>query len=77
MLEHTFKMTSEGLECLDCPVKEEDDENEKEEPKEELKKGTLKVNIDGDGVEINVKDKEGDKAQVKLDSNEVRITDEN
>ncbi|MGB5461835.1 MAG: PspC domain-containing protein [Aureibaculum sp.] len=64
MPEHHFKMTIEGLECLDC---EEDywktDENEKD---------GVKVNIDEDGLEIKIND-EGEKAEVKIDENGVRI----
>jgi hypothetical protein len=64
MPEHHFKMTTEGLECLDC---EDDywktDKNEKD---------GVKVNIDEDGLEIKIND-EGEKAEVKIDENGVRI----
>lgn len=70
MAGHYFTMTEDGLECLDCKKK-------KEEAKVTSETGNVKLKIDGDGVEINVKDNEGDKAQVKLNGDGLKITGEN
>ena len=64
MPEHYFKMTDEGLECLDC---KDDDWNTEDEEKD-----GVKVNLDEDGLEIKIND-DGEKAEVKVDENGVRI----
>ncbi|MDJ0644644.1 MAG: PspC domain-containing protein [Flavobacteriaceae bacterium] len=64
MPEHYFKMTDEGLECLDC---KNDDWNTEDEEKD-----GVKVNLDEDGLEIKIND-DGEKAEVKVDENGVRI----
>ncbi len=66
MPEHYFKMTEDGLECLDCKSDSIEEDMEEEEP------DGVKVNIDGDGVEIKIND-DGEKAEVKVDENGVRI----
>lgn len=66
MPEHYFKMTDQGLECLDC----KDDDRSTEEDEEE--KDGVKLNLDKDGIEIKVSD-DGEKAEIKVDENGVRI----
>lgn len=66
MPDHYFKMTDDGMECLDCDEEvwkvEEDDEN----------KDGVKVNVDEDGLEIKIND-DGEKAEVKIDENGLKI----
>lgn len=64
--EHYFKMTENGLECLDCPEDGNDEDNDREET------DGVKVNIDENGLEIKIND-DGEKAEVKVDENGVRI----
>jgi hypothetical protein len=64
MPEHYFKMTEDGLECLDCP---NDDFNSEEDEVD-----GIKVNVDENGVEIKIND-DGEKAEVKFDENGIRI----
>ncbi len=66
MPEHYFKMTEDGLECLDCPSDESNEEKADEE------EDGVKVNIDENGLEIKIND-DGEKAEVKVDENGVRI----
>lgn len=65
MPKHYYKMTENGLECLDCDsnVFGEDYKNENDH---------FKLNIDDSGVEIKINDGE-DKAEVKIDQNGVKI----
>ena len=65
MPKHYYKMTSEGLECLDCNpdifgsrYKENNDK--------------FRLNIDSDGLEIEINDNEN-KAEVKIDENGIII----
>lgn len=65
MPKHYFKMTENGLECLDCDssIFGDDFKNESE---------NFKLNIDENGVEIKVND--GDKnAKVTIDENGVKV----
>jgi hypothetical protein len=65
MPKHYFKMTENGLECLDCDPSIFGDDYKKE-------KGNFKLNIDENGVEIKVND--GDKdTKVKIDEKGVKI----
>jgi len=64
MPEHHFKMTNDGLECLDC------DDNIWRIDKEEH--DGVKLNIDETGLELKIND-DGEKAEVKIDENGVRI----
>jgi phage shock protein PspC (stress-responsive transcriptional regulator) len=65
MPKHYFKMTEEGLECLDCDPNIFGDDYKKD-------RGNFKLNIDENGVEIKVND--GDKdAEVKIDKNGLKI----
>jgi phage shock protein PspC (stress-responsive transcriptional regulator) len=61
---HYFKMTKEGLDCLDC--KEDIWRTEEDE------KDGVKLNIDEEGFELKIND-DGEKAEVKIDENGVRI----
>lgn len=61
---HYFKMTQEGLDCLDC---EEDIWRTEEDEKD-----GVKLNIDEEGIELKIND-DGEKAEVKIDENGVRI----
>ena len=61
---HHFKMTQEGLDCLDC--KEDFWRTEEDE------KDGVKLNIDEEGIELKIND-DGEKAEVKIDENGVRI----
>jgi phage shock protein PspC (stress-responsive transcriptional regulator) len=65
MPKHYYKMTENGLECLDCDpsIFGDDFKNDK---------GNFKLNIDENGVEINVNDGEKD-AKVKIDEKGVKI----
>ena len=65
MPEHYFKMTDDGLECLDC---KDDDHSAKDEDD----KHEINVNVDKNGLKIEIND-EGEKAEVKIDENGVRI----
>ncbi len=65
MPKHYFKMTENGLECLDCDPSIFGDDYKKE-------KGNFKLNIDENGVEMKVND--GDKdTKVKIDEKGVKI----
>ncbi|HEY9170389.1 MAG TPA: PspC domain-containing protein [Lutibacter sp.] len=65
MPKHYFKMTENGLECLDCDSSIFGDGYKN-------KKGNFKLNIDENGVEINVNDG-GKDAKVKIDEKGVKI----
>lgn len=73
MSEHYYTMTEDGLKCIDCKKKKA---KEKKEEKED-EKPNVKLKIGDEGVELNIKDKEGDKAKVKLDEDGLKITEEN
>jgi len=63
MPKHYYKMTENGLECLDCDSAIFGDDYKKEQ---------FKLKIDKDGVEVNIND--GDKkADVKIDENGIVI----
>jgi len=57
---HYFKMTSDGLDCLNC------DEDIWRNGDEE--KNGVKLKIDGDGLKLKINDN-GEKAEVKIDKN--------
>ncbi|MCF6349359.1 MAG: hypothetical protein L3J20_13880 [Flavobacteriaceae bacterium] len=82
-----FKMTNDGLECIDCDDsdfwKTDDDEEEGvkiniDEDGLEIninnndEKDGVNVNIDKDGFEMKIND-DGKKAEIKIDSNGLRI----
>ena len=63
MPKHYYKMTENGLECLDCDSAIFGDDYKKEQ---------FKLKIDKDGVQMNIND--GDKkADVKIDENGIVI----
>ena len=64
MAGHHFKMTQEGLDCLDC--------DEDIWSTEEDEKDGVKLNIDEEGIQLKIND-DGEKAEVKIDENGVRI----
>ncbi|NNC70128.1 MAG: hypothetical protein HKN90_04815, partial [Flavobacteriaceae bacterium] len=64
--EHYFKMTENGLECLDCPEDDFSSDNEEDET------DGVKVNVDENGLEIKINDN-GEKAEIKVDENGLRI----
>jgi len=61
---HYFKMTSDGLECLNCD--EDIWRNDEEE------ENGVKLKIDGDGLKLKINDN-GEKAEVKIDEDGLRI----
>jgi phage shock protein PspC (stress-responsive transcriptional regulator) len=63
--ENYFKMTTEGLECLDCDPEIFSENYQKEH-------GFIKVDIDAEGAKIKLKDGEDD-AEIKLDKNGLTI----
>ncbi len=68
MVKHYFKMTDEGLECLDCPppkAESEDDEND------EVKDG-VNINLSKDSLKVEINDN-GEKAEIKIDKEGVII----
>jgi len=64
MAGHHFKMTREGLDCLDC-----DEDIWRTEAAE---KDGVKLKIDEEGFELKIND-DGEKAEVKIDEKGVRI----
>lgn len=67
--EHYWKMKDDTLECLDC---ENDDENKDQEEKEK-DSSSNKIQIDAKGIDINVKDNNGDSFKMKVDESGVEI----
>ncbi|WP_111708115.1 PspC domain-containing protein [Lutibacter citreus] len=65
MPKNHFKMTEDGLECLDCDPTIISDKYKK-------KKDNFKLNIDRNGVEIKVNDGENN-AEIKIDENGMKI----
>ncbi len=68
MAGHYFKMTREGLDCLDC------EEFEINTPAPESRPESFNMKIDEEGVHIEIQDEDKDKAEVKIDENGVRVT---
>ncbi len=64
MAEHYFKMTANGLTCLDCVGYEFKSTNDSE---------SFKMKIDKSGVHIEVQDEDNTKAEVNIDENGVLI----
>ena len=65
MPKHYYKMTENGLECLDCDPTIFGERYKKEN-------GHFKLNIDGNGVELKVNDGDNN-AEIKIDENGVKI----
>jgi phage shock protein PspC (stress-responsive transcriptional regulator) len=68
MAGHYFKMTRDGLDCLDC----EDFEINVTAPDSDVESFNMK--IDEEGVHIEINDEDSEKAEVKIDQNGVRVT---
>ncbi|MCF6297308.1 MAG: PspC domain-containing protein [Flavobacteriaceae bacterium] len=66
MPNHYYIMTKKGLNCMDC------DEDEVQE-KENDSSNSFNMNIDEDGVKINISSDENEKAEVIIDRNGVKI----
>ena len=73
LIGHTWKMSRNGeLKCLDCEDEEVNiDENEKAGIN--IKDDENHVKIDEDGIDINVKDKDGDEFKMKIDEDGIKI----
>lgn len=65
MAKHYFKMTENGLTCLDCDEKIIKKSNDSE---------SFNMKIDKRGVHIKVQDENREKAEVKIDENGITIT---
>ena len=70
MAKHYYKMTEEGLSCLDCDSKDEETEDE---IMKESKAESFNMKIDKKGVHIEIVDDKNKKAKVKIDENGVLI----
>ncbi len=66
MPKHYYKMTNEGLTCLDCDSFENDEEKE-------LNTESFNLKINEKGVHIKINDNQNEKAEVKIDENGIRI----
>ena len=64
---HYYKMTDNGLKCLDCPEMESNDEIETTKPE------SFQMQIDKKGVKVQVTNAKKEKALVKIDENGVHI----
>jgi len=69
MSKHYYKMTEDGLDCLDC----DDIVVTKEEKEEKEKPESFNMKIDDEGVHIKVVNDKNEKAEVKVDKNGVKI----
>jgi hypothetical protein len=67
MIKHYYKMTDEGLDCLDC--NSEDDNEIKVSGDNE----SFNMKIDKKGVHIEIKDDNNERAEVKIDENGILI----
>ena len=65
MPKHYYKMTNEGLNCLDC----EDNWNNENE-----NSGSFEMKIDEDGLNVNITADNNEKAEVIIDENGVNIS---
>jgi len=70
MAKHYYKMTEEGLSCLDCDSMDEETEDE---IIKESKAESFNMKIDKKGVHIEIVDDKNKKAKVKIDENGVLI----
>ncbi len=67
MAGHHFKMTRDGLDCLDCEVYEINTSGDDSDPE------SFNLKIDEKGVHIEIQDEDRDKAEVKIDKNGVIV----
>ena len=66
MAKHYFKMTEEGLTCLDCDSFEVNNDSKSDAE-------SFNMKIDTDGVRIEINDNNNEKAEVKIDENGIVI----
>lgn len=67
IVNHNWKMGNDGeLKCLDCTDEDEDDDNESD-----------KIRIDENGIDIKVRDEDGDKLEIQLNEDGVKIESTN
>ncbi len=64
MVKHHFKMTSEGLSCLDCSANEINVGHEDD---------SFKMKIDEQGVHIEIQEEGNEKSEVKIDRSGVVV----
>lgn len=67
MSNHHFVMTKESMKCLDCPQEWTDEHSEKSDPE------SVNLQINKDGVNIEVVDNKEGKATVKIDETGIKI----
>jgi hypothetical protein len=67
MAGHHFRMTRDGLDCMDCEEFEINVSAPDSEPE------SFNMKIDEEGVHIEIKDEDNEKAEVKIDENGVRV----
>ena len=67
MAGHHFKMTREGLDCLDCEEFEINTSESESDPE------SFNMKIDEKGVHIEIKDEDSEKAEVRIDENGVLV----
>ena len=71
MAKHYFKMTDDGLECLDCPPPKAESTEEENHTIIEVKDG-VNIDLNKDSLKIEFKD-DGEKAEIKVDKEGVII----
>lgn len=69
MIKHYYKMTEEGLSCLDCDSWESDDEDHVNTSNDD----SFNMKIDKKGVHIEIEDKNNEKSKVKIDKNGILV----
>ena len=67
MAGHHFKMTQDGLDCLDCEEFEINTSSRESDPE------SFNMKIDEKGVHIEIKDEDSEKAEVRIDENGVLV----
>ena len=67
MAGHHFRMTRDGLDCLDCEVYEINTSGDDSDPE------SFNMKIDEKGVHIEIQDEDREKAEVKIDENGVIV----
>ncbi|MGS2761808.1 PspC domain-containing protein [Sinomicrobium sp. M5D2P9] len=65
--EHYWKIGKQELLCLDCEEKEVQDEEKTDFDKDE------RIRIDSNGIDIDIKDENGDNFEMKIDKGGIRI----
>ncbi len=72
MINHYFKMTAQGFDCTDCKKGNDNQDNEWKTSKKH-NKGSFKVKIDHNGLDIKVKSDSKDSTAITFDKNGFRI----